>query len=292
MSLLVLLAFSTATLSVIILYLGAPLSDLLRGLLGLGHLTLYRGVSCSFTAYVLESLALMMLFTVTILLLRGFNSWFKSVKAIPLYVIVFIALLLAFKFTPVYLVSYIPFLILWLSPVGLPCQDGSRLCYFPDDLVKVTLCTLDRSLLMFIVWIVGLFGLLLGVTLEFKLLYLPSARMVGDYSLIPLLLVGRFTMIPATMAFISIISLFITLIPYAMRMLSSIPIYILSYLLLLIPSLLLLLVLLLPHTYTVNIIERYVRGSTNTKLLILVLMTGGLLTPLYLHRVYRALKGR
>ena len=248
------------TLTAIAFYLGIPLWYVVR------EYPVYRGASLTFTAIVYHLITPSIILVILGLILRSriSVSLVYTLSYLALIVVAYAVLLL----TPLRILSWALFIVFQLLILG---GDGPRICYYTyvEELPQFLQCLWVNSPSLAILWVSLAILLVIGLSLEFTLIYVPLSKAFKD-RFIPLY------MIPARV--LSIPALLLLLVG-AIGMGIGLPI-------MAILALPIIAILALPYTYTALDTERRLSRTPNIVLVVLGILTAGLMVPLYLYKIY------
>ncbi|MFZ8794079.1 MAG: hypothetical protein ACO2O2_09390 [Acidilobaceae archaeon] len=239
------------TLTAIALYLGIPLWGVVR------EYPVYRGASLTFTAIVYHLITPSIILVILGLILRSriSVSLAYALSYLTLIVVTYAVLLL----TPLRILSWALFIVFQLLILG---GDGPRVCYYiyVEELPQFLQCLWVNSPSLAMLWASLAILLVIGLSLEFTLIYVPLSKAFKD-RFIPLYIIpARVLSIPALLLLVGAIGMGIGLPIMA--------------------------ILALPYTYTALDIERRLLRTPNIVLVVLGILTAGLIIPLYLYKVY------
>jgi hypothetical protein len=243
------------TLTAIALYLGIPLWGVVR------EYPVYRGASLTFTAIVYHLITPSIILVILGLILRSkiSVSFVYTLSYLTLIVVTYAVLLL----TPLRILSWALFIVFQLLILG---GDGPRICYYTyvEKLPQFLQCLWVNSPSLAILWVSLAILLVIGLSLEFTLIYVPLSKAFKD-RFIPLYI------IPARVLSIPALLLLVGAIVFPITSILALPI---------------MAILVLPYTYIALDIERRLSRTPNIILVVLSILTAGLIVPLYLHRIY------
>lgn len=247
-----LLSILITTLSAIALYLGIPLWGVVR------EYPVYRGASLTFTAIVYHLITPSIILVILGLILRSriSVSLAYTLSYLALIVVAYAVLLL----TPLRILSWALFIVFQLLILG---GDGPRVCYYTyvEELPQFLQCLWVNSPSLAILWVSLAILLVIGLSLEFTLIYVPLSNAFKDRFIPLYMMPARVLSIPALLL----------LLVGAIGMGIGLPI---------------MAILALPYTYTALDIERRLSRAPNIVLVVLGILTAGIMVPLYLYKVY------
>ena len=276
------------TISIVFLYLGAPLYSLLRS-----H-TAYGGASCSFAAFSTILVAPSIILVILGLILKSKIQ--KSITYTILYsatviiiYVVFLQLSQQVIFIPLDILRFAP----WIFVFSSLCGNGPKTCYYPVEGFHVLVnCLWSSSPQLATMWITFTILLLLGLILEFTNIYIPLSKTLRDNFIVVFTIPARILSIPALLVLITLITLIVeSLTTFTSSTHAVLNVHVVAVISLYIAVwIIILVVLTLPYAYITLKLEETLTGVFNTKLLLLCTLTAGLLALLHLCKIHEILK--